>query len=278
MISTRAFPRSARAGPEASPSALRDLATLVVALASVLAIAAALPMPARAGPPFVTDDPEPVEFRHWEIYIASAQSQTANGRTGTLPHVEINNGIAENLQFHIILPYAFAHAAGEPMRRGYGDTEVGLKYRFVQEGPKRPMIGAFPLVELPTGNAERGLGSGHTQWFLPVWLQKSWGPWTTYGGGGYWINPGEGNRNFWLFGWEIQKDLNKHLTLGGELFGTTPAVIGGRSQMSFNLGGYYNFDEERHLLFSGGRGNADTRFTSYLAFQWTFGPRKHAGR
>ena len=24
---------------------------------------------AWAGPPFVTDDPEPVEYRHWEIYL-----------------------------------------------------------------------------------------------------------------------------------------------------------------------------------------------------------------
>jgi hypothetical protein len=22
-----------------------------------------------AGPPFVTDDPDPVEFKHWEVYL-----------------------------------------------------------------------------------------------------------------------------------------------------------------------------------------------------------------
>lgn len=190
-------------------------------------------------------------------------------RTGTLPHIEINNGVAENMQLHIILPYAFEHAVGGPVHRGYGDTELGLKYRFIEEGPKRPMVGIFPLVDLPTGSAGRGLGSGHVQGFLPVWLQKSRGPWTTYGGGGYWVNPGEANRNYWLFGWEIQRDLNAHLTLGGELLRTTPSVADGRSQLGLNLGGQYNLDDERHVLFSAGRGNAGTHFTSYLAFQWT---------
>ena len=47
----------------------------------------------------------------------------------------------------------------------------------------RPMIGVFPLVEAPTGDARRGLGAGHTREFLPLWLQKSFGGWTTYGGG-----------------------------------------------------------------------------------------------
>jgi len=227
---------------------------------------------AWAGPPFVTDDPEPVELHHWEVYLASMEVKTADGRSGTLPHIEINNGIAPNLQFHIILPYAFARAAGQPMQRRYGDTEIGLKYRFIQERRRRPMVGVFPLVEAPTGNPKRGLGSGHFQWFLPVWMQKSWRAWTSYGGGGYWINPGAGNRNFWLLGWEIQKDLNRHVTLGGELFQTTPSVAGGRSQLNFNLGGQYNFDDEHHLLLSAGRGTADTRSMGYVAFQWTFGP------
>jgi hypothetical protein len=227
---------------------------------------------ALAGPPFITDDPEPVELRHWEVYLASMALKTPLDRSGTFPHVEVNNGVSPNVQAHIIAPCAFDRAAGEPLHRGYGDTELGLKYRFIQEGRTRPMVGIFPLVELPTGAASRGLGSGHAQWFLPVWLQKSWGPWTTFGGGGYWIHPGKDNRNYWLFGWAVQRDLSEHVTLGGEVLRTTPSATDGRCELAFNLGGYYDFDDEHHLLFSAGRGNADTEFMSYLAFQWTFGP------
>ncbi len=41
---------------------------------SVLAAALAMvPVLARPGPPYTTDDPEPVELRHWEVYVASAE-------------------------------------------------------------------------------------------------------------------------------------------------------------------------------------------------------------
>jgi hypothetical protein len=37
-------------------------------------ISAILPAMAIAGPPFRTDDPEPVEYEHWEFYVASQGS------------------------------------------------------------------------------------------------------------------------------------------------------------------------------------------------------------
>jgi hypothetical protein len=87
-------------------------------------------------------------------------------------------------------------------------------------------------LELPTGSSSRGLGTGHLQAFLPVWVQKSWGPWTAYGGGDYWRNPGAGNKDYWLTGWLIQRDLSKSLTLGGEIYHTTPSVVDGESNTS----------------------------------------------
>jgi len=51
-----------------------------------------------------------------------------------------------------------------------------------------------------------------------MWLQKSWGPWTTYGGGGYVINPAPGQRNYCFGGWLLQRDFSERLTLGGEFF------------------------------------------------------------
>ena len=47
------------------------------------------------------------------------------------------------------------------------------------------MIGTFNMIEAPTGNADRGLGVGATWYRLPVWMQKDWNHWTTYGGGGF---------------------------------------------------------------------------------------------
>jgi len=63
---------------------------------------------------------------------------------------------------------------------GYGDTELGFKYRFIDEDKNgaRPMIGAYPLIELPTGDEARALGAGYVRAYFPVWIQKSFGDWT----------------------------------------------------------------------------------------------------
>ena len=65
------------------------------------------PMDAWAGPPFLTDDPQPVDFQHWEFYLASMDFRTAGGWTGDGPHVEINYGVVPNVQLHVIAPVAY---------------------------------------------------------------------------------------------------------------------------------------------------------------------------
>jgi hypothetical protein len=230
---------------------------------------------AKAGPPFVTDDPEPVAYRHWEVYLGSQYEHGSDGATGTLPHVEVNYGALPNLQLHLIAPMAFDAPSGAGRQSGYGDTELGAKYRLIEETEGRPQVGVFPLVELPTGDSARGLGSGHTQVFLPVWLQKSFGTWTTYGGTGYWINPGAGNRNWWFTGWLIQKEVRPGLTVGAEIFHETAQFDGGRSATKMNAGVIWDLDEARHVLASVGptiQGPAG--YQAYLAFQLTFGPGK----
>ena len=59
--------------------------------------------------------------------------------------------------------------------------------------------------------------------FLSVWVQKSFSEWTTYGGGGYWINQDDnlGDKNYSFFGWLLQRKITDKLTLGGEIFHQT---------------------------------------------------------
>jgi hypothetical protein len=229
-----------------------------------------------AGPPFVTDDPQPVDYQHWEVYLASIQMKSANGWSGTAPHVEVNYGAVPDVQLHIIAPLAYDAPPVGGAHYGYGDTELGVKYRFVAETENVPQIGIFPLLELPSGNGHEGLGSEHVQLFLPLWLQKSWGEkerqWTTYGGGGYWVNPGAGNQNWGFVGGLLQRQVTDHLSLGFELFHETPQEIGGESDTIINAGGIYDFNETSHLMFTAGHTvQGPHEFILYVAFQWTFG-------
>jgi hypothetical protein len=226
-----------------------------------------------AGPPFVTDDPETVEYRHWEFYLATEYSNDRDGFSGTAPQLEVNYGVWPNVQLHLINRYSYIRPRGDSTKYGIGDTEIGVKYRFIRETDSLPQVGTFPLIELPTGDSSRALGSGHTQVFLPIWLQKSLGPWQTYGGGGYWRNPGNGNKDYWFFGWQAQRDLSKRLTVGAEIFHSTPSMEGGPHRTGFNVGAIINFSEEHHFIFSAGRDiHGDNLFSTYAAYLWTFGP------
>jgi hypothetical protein len=230
-----------------------------------------------SGPPFLTDDPEPVEYRHWEFYVASQHVKTADGWSGTAPHFEVNYGAIPNLQLHLIAPLAYDAPALGSRHYGYGDTELGAKYRFIQETSNFPQVGIFPMLEIPTGNADHNLGSGYVQAFLPVWLQKSWGEedreWTIYGGGGYHITPGAGNHDWGFFGVVLQRQVRKGILVGTELYHATVMEAGGRADTGFNLGTVIDFTNQHHLLFSAGRSiDGPTEFQAYVAYQLTFGP------
>src|SRR5664279_551239 len=225
---------------------------------------------ARAGPPFSTDDPEPVPFRHWEIYLASQSQDSVSGWSGTAPHFEVNYGALPNVQIHLIVPLAYAAPRRGASQFGLGDMEVGAKVRFLQEAEGRPQVGTFVILDLPTGSSSRDLGEGNTRVFVPLWIQKSFGAWTTYGGGGYWLNPGTGNRNYLYLGWLLQRKIGDSLAVGVETFHTTASTTENAPETRFNVGAVLDLSETRHILWSAGRGlQGPNRFQTYVAFQLT---------
>ena len=247
---------------------------MVTVLVLLLNLAVFTPSAAWAGPPFITDDPEPVEYKHGEFYIATQNANNKGSHEGTAPLFEFNYGPLPDVHLHAIVPLAYAYERGGATHYGPGDLELGVKYRFIHETETMPQVGTFVITTIPTGDRDRGLGSGHVPLFLPIWVQKSFGPWTAYGGGGFWLNPGAGNKNYWQTGGVVQREITKSLTLGGELFHFTRKEGDGRDRTGYNIGGIFNVSEEHHILFSAGSDIAgDNRFSAYLAYQWTFGPQ-----
>ena len=234
--------------------------------------AALLGGPAYAGPPFLTDDPEPVELHHSEFYIFSTYDKTNDGKEMAIPAFEYNYGPLPNTQLHIVVPFVKSSPDDASSEYGLGDIEVGVKYRFIQETETIPQVGIFPMAELATGDNKKGLGNGETWWRLPVWIQKSWGDWKTYGGAGYVINNAAGQKNYPFAGWLLQNDINEKLTLGGEIFGRSKDTEDGRSTTLLNFGGLYKFTPDFNLLFSGGHSvNGETHTIAYLGLWWAFG-------
>ncbi len=243
---------------------------------------------AHAGPPFQTDDPDPVEYRHFEMYsfeISDSTGKNAGGTVLNAPSYEANYGVVPNVQLHLILPVGAVFIPDGPLNYGVGDTELGAKVRFVKETKRIPEAGIFPFFELPTGNAVKTLGVGGMWYRMPLWLQKSWGAedrqWTSYGGGGEVVvsaaGYGSGYKDFPFSGLLVQRQTSKKVTLGAELYGhgaEGPAAISTRADTMLDLGGIYEFKPGFDLLFAAGRsvyGQPETY--TYLSLYWTWGPR-----
>ena len=119
-----------------------------------------------AGPPYDTDDPQPVDFHHWEIYWSSIGLRNSYVTTGMLPLLEVNYGVIPNVQLHVIAPVSYYKVNEGKTNYGYGDTEFGVKYRFINKDSGNFQVGIFPLVEAPTGNSNENLGNGKAQVFI----------------------------------------------------------------------------------------------------------------
>jgi hypothetical protein len=233
------------------------------------------PATAWAGPPFVTDDPVPVDYHEWEINYALIGTLVQGGGTGALPSIDANYGAFPGIQLHV-QPQIAATWGVTGRFVGVGDTQFGAKIRLIDEDKRgwAPMISIYPIYTAPTGNSSHGLGAGVGSTFLPVWADKTFGKWTVDGGFGYSIDPGAQGKNAWFVGGLLLYQITDSLQLGGEVFIQTAEQRGAKNAPGFNIGGTYDVSRTYHLLFSVGQGLANqaetNRFAFYVALQTTF--------
>ena len=220
-----------------------------------------------AAPPWVSDDPEPVHYRRAEVFFSSAGVHTdepAHATTGSLPQVEINVGVKPNLEIHLLAPLTFATGARGGWNSGYGDTEFGVKQSLIDEGRYVPHIGIAPLVIFGTGNEKEGTGYGASRLFLPVLFQKRWEEWTSFGGPGYSINHGKGDRDSVFVGGVLTRTFEWGAP-GMEFFFRSSDKTGVRDSFAVNVGFVIDLDEDFHLLLSSGRDISGPNVFMYYA-------------
>jgi hypothetical protein len=191
-----------------------------------------LAAPAVAGPPFITDDPEPTDTGHWEIYAFSTGQGEGSSMDGDAG-LDLNYGPVRDVQLTATLPLSFEHERGSGWRGGTGDLELAIKYRFLQDEKSGVSAALFPRVFLPTSTLRNG---ERTQLLLPLWVQKDFGSMSLFGGGGYEINPGPGNRDFWQEGAAVTHDFAHGLTGGVEIAHQGPDSGGGTGETDAGAG------------------------------------------
>ena len=212
--------------------------------------------PVCAGPPYLTDDPVPTDTGHWEIYAFGA----GEGRQSSLDTdagFDLNYGPVEDVQLTATLPLSFSHEPHEGWRSGTGDLELAVKYRFINDEKHGFSAAVFPRAILPTASHAPG---EKTRFLLPLWIGKDFAGGTSlFGGGGYTINPGTGNRNFWQAAVAITHDLSETISVGAEITRQGRETGDGTAQTRAGLGSIVKLSDHYALLFSGGPTWADHR-------------------
>lgn len=235
-------------------------ATPHVVAALALAVAGALlPAPALAGPPFVTDDPETTDLHHWEIYNFATGGRD-DGVSSLDAGVDLNYGAAPDVQLTATLP--LHTETGQPLDAG--DVELAGKYKFLhqREGTLSADVAVFPRVFVPTGR-----GSRRAQLLLPVWAQRDFGKWSLFGGGGYMLNPGPGNHDYWQQGVALTRELRPGWQLGLEYYGRGRASVDDRPVQGLNLGTIIHLRGPFSLLGSLGQGLSRRQTIFYAALK-----------
>lgn len=232
--------------PVPADSLRRRLSLAVALLASALLLA---PQTALAGPPFLTDDPEPTETGHWEIYAPQFETEGRGNDHEGAAGVEINYGAAPDLQLTVGIPIDY-HRDSSGFNSGFGDIKVSAKYRFYHNEDAGVQVAFFPGMTIPTGG--RDFTDGRATALLPIWIQKDSGDWSIFGGGGYAINPGPGNRNYWTGGIAVARQVTPKLLIGLEAKRSGASTVEGSASTDLGIGAILQLKAPFRLLASGG--------------------------
>jgi hypothetical protein len=232
---------------------------------------AVLPAAAWAGPPFDTDDPDPTDPGHWEIYLANTIDGLGTSHEGEAAF-EANYGAAPNLQLSAELPYNYVRDRDDGRAHGIGDLGLSVKYRLFNDEASGVSIAAFPAVSIPTG--ANSVSEHHVVTTLPLWAQVRRGKWAVFGGGGYVIHPGSGNRDYWTAGIAALAQASDRLAIGGEVTREGPVELGERATTGLGIGIIYRIKAPFSLLMRGGPtfvdGGGAARYHLYAALGLNF--------
>jgi hypothetical protein len=176
----RPDPTAVGSGPGRRIGGVGTVCALGVAL---VLLAASL---ASAGRPLTTEDAETLMPGQVELELAVDYVRGDGTDFFLLPGgPALNAGLLPRLEGTLATAVAVVDAPGTSTHAGLSDTIVRLKYRGVDEGDAGPALMMAVAARLPTGDADRGLGSEDVDVQALAVAGKTVGPVTLFFNAGY---------------------------------------------------------------------------------------------
>lgn len=228
----------------------------------------------QAGPPLITDDPGTPGDGNWEINIGFTIEKLKTETSYEAPILDINYGLGERLQLKYEVPWLILDEEGAASKNGLGNSEIGLKYRFLDEEQHGVSMSIYPQLSFnnPTSSDERGLVDSGMELLIPFQLSKDIGSAELLIELGY--NLIEHDKDEWIYGLATGWQLTKSAKFVAEINGVTKNDFE-ENVLVFNIGGILNVHKNINLLFSAGRSFRESSETQpgligYLGFQFNF--------
>jgi hypothetical protein len=181
-------------------------------------------------------------------------------------------GIASHGELGVTLGYAWRDGRGGTRSMddvdGITDLAIRTKWELGTHAADRLNLAIAVELDVPTGSAHRGLGTGHVEVGGVFIATRTWGSTACDWNVGYLVVDAGGTSisdDAWLVGQTVRHSLNDDWTAIGEAYGVLPHTDGGEQTGFFDAGLQFQLTE--HVLLSilvgtaVGRGSPEFRST-----------------
>lgn len=230
---------------------------------------------AQGGPPMLTDDPNPVEKGHWEINSAFTLEHSHEiGDEFEVPLEDFNYGLSNSIQLKYEVPFILKHTFGSTIIGGLGKSNLGVKWRFLNNEKSEISISAYPqfIFNNLSSSTERGITEEGIELFLPIEFLKEFDNYSIDVELGRELESKD--QGEWRFGLLYDRTLSKKVELASEVYEISDYTFK-NNELFLNIGSRIILNDNFKLLFSVGNNfiihNSDeNKFIGYLGLQLTF--------
>lgn len=231
------------------------------------------PLGVLAGPPILTDDTGTPGPGKWEMNMGLTVEQRRDATLYNTPALDLNYGVGDRIQLNYSVSWIAQLASGEGTKNGFGNSEVALKWRFLDEDKNGMALSVYPrfIFNNPGSSVDRGLVDKGTVFRLPFQMEKKIGMII--------INPEIGHDfrqeggDEWLYALALKYDEIKGLEALVEVFGTADNDFK-KEKNVFNIGIRKDLSENVSLHASVGRSLRQSpdqpTLLSYVGLQMRF--------
>ena len=195
---------------------------------STVCLLVLIPMFAWAAHPLITDDTGTqgkgkfqLEVNGQYDYDKETQAGVTMKTTGGQAAATLSYGVVDNTDLAVSIPYLWTRMTsdGAPVsnEKGISDASFELKWRFWEK--EGVSLALKPGISFPTGNENRGLGSGETGYHVYLFGSKEAEPWAFHANLGYIRNDMKFDveaRNLWHVSLATTYSVQKNLKIAAD--------------------------------------------------------------